>query len=832
MEEQFMKKRWSFLLWVLALAAALMTIPLQGTASADTTIWNGGDGNFSDITYWSDGLPDLTHDAALHTFGTVVFTSDYAPLLRELSISSDGSGNMSLIHSSGILTLDEGSYLYVNSETAGIASYTLSNTGVLIKKSMEVKIGTNGTGYFNQNGGTFNFNGALYLGDQSGGRGIYTMTDGEITGYYGTLQEELDDDDPANDEDHQHYGGIVLGEWGGKGEFDQSGSAMITINDLTLGRQESSEGYYRLKDDAFLTVHGAAQIGGKGTGTFNQLGGAFDAGEVQVGVTGLGEYNLHGGVLSSGLLVIGGKDGVINPGTGVFNQDGGINNAGGMWIADTEGSSGTYNLSNGDLFVTTYNVIGMRGQGIFNQTGGVHTANGLLELGGSPTAKGTYNLISGALNTAGTIVGSWGEGEFNQDGGYAETGHLVLADSIGSKGTYNLHSGDLFVGSYDVIGAAGNGVFNQYGGSHISDGFLAIGTAGSGTYNLIDGFLSSNNIFVGESAVGEFHQSGGAHHVGMEIDIDGNLIPKAGLHELIVARKAGSTGKYFLSGGELHAAREIVGDQGFGSVSRGEFHQSGSSRHTIYQDLIIGQDPMSVGLFTLSQEAQLMVFGNIFLGDETGNGTFEQTGGALTVDGGLYIGSSSESGNNPGKGIYKLTGGTLTANTIFNNGLFTGIADIGRLTVTGGFTNSGVVAPGQSPGTLTITGDYIQDPIGTLLIELGGNTQGVDYDYLNITGLAVLGGILEVTLWNGFNPQNGDIFDILQAGSISGEFDFNQLIMPNGWSWEIAYLNLDDGISGNDIVRLTANAVPLPNAIWLLSSGVIGLIGIRRKTSQ
>ncbi|MFA5906360.1 MAG: VPLPA-CTERM sorting domain-containing protein, partial [Desulfobacula sp.] len=551
-------------------------------------------------------------------------------------------------------------------------------------------------------------------------------------------------------------------------------------------------------------------------------------------------------------------------GEGEFNQDGGKHTVRGLTdetqadliVGANSSVTGTYNLNFGELFVMDENnaspwnhisYIGYNGIGIFNLGAAAHYAGEVIigyadSNGMGPSgAYGEYNLnsVDSSLTARQIVIGGKfsngdlpGYGTLNQNDGYVETEHLRLADSIGSEGTYNLYNGNLFVSGHDVIGAAGMGIFNQYGGSHISDDFIAIGTAGIGLYNLEDGFLSSNNIFVGESNVGEFNQSGGAHHVGMEIDVNtGNPIPKAGLHELIVARKGGSTGKYFLSGGELHAAREIIGDQGFGSASQGEFRQSGSSRHTIYQDLIIGQDPMSVGLFTLSHEAQLTVLGNIFLGDEAGNGTFEQDGGSVTIDQGLYISSSSESGNNPGHGSYKLTGGSLTADTIVNSGLFTGMADENYLTVTNGFINYGVVAPGQSPGSLTITGDYTQDPIGTLLIELGGYIQGMDYDYLNITGSATLAGILEVTLWDGFNPQNGDFFDILQAGNITGEFDFNQLIMPKGWSGEIAYLDLD-GNTTIDTVRLTANAVPLPNAIWLLSSGLIGIIGIRRKTNS
>jgi len=302
--------------------------------------------------------------------------------------------------------------------------------------------------------------------------------------------------------------------------------------------------------------------------------------------------------------------------------------------------------------------------------------------------------------------------------------------------------------------------------------------------------------------------------------------------ELIVARFEGSRGTYFLSdGSELYADRVIVGDAGHSSISMGDFRQSGSSWHEVSHDLIIGQDPMSQGIYTLSEDAVLHVQGNIYLGDEGGTGTFTQSGNSELSVNELHISSSSETGSAPGYGSFVMEAGTLNAGAIFNNGHFTGETGSGNISVANGFYNTGVVAPGQSPGTLTIDGNYIQDPVGTLLIELGGYAPGTDSDLLEITGTAQLDGGLGVSLWNGFTPSDGDEFDILKAGELSGMFDANSLIFPKGWSWQIAYLDLD-GNNTYDTVRLTANSVPVPAAVWLLASGLIGLVGLRHQKTR
>ncbi|NIB45224.1 hypothetical protein HBA55_36965, partial [Pseudomaricurvus alkylphenolicus] len=87
-----------------------------------------------------------------------------------------------------------------------------------------------------------------------------------------------------------------------------------------------------------------------------------------------------------------------------------------------------------------------------------------------------------------------------------------------------------------------------------------------------------------------------------------------------------------------------------------------------------------------------------------------------------------------------------------------------------GLINSGTVAPGNSPGEQTVS-SFLQTGEGTLEVEIGGYEVGVEYDRLNVEGLADLDGALSISLINGFTPQVGDSFEILTFGSVSGTFD-------------------------------------------------------------
>lgn len=117
-----------------------------------------------------------------------------------------------------------------------------------------------------------------------------------------------------------------------------------------------------------------------------------------------------------------------------------------------------------------------------------------------------------------------------------------------------------------------------------------------------------------------------------------------------------------------------------------------------------------------------------------------------------------------------------------------GAALNGSGTLVGDLNNAGSVAPGDSPGKITVTGDYTQTAAGSLEIEIGGTTSETGYDILTVENSATLAGTLEVTLWDGFIPAVGDQFFILNSSSLSGEF--GTLLLPDlpaGKGWEIAY---------------------------------------------
>lgn len=124
------------------------------------------------------------------------------------------------------------------------------------------------------------------------------------------------------------------------------------------------------------------------------------------------------------------------------------------------------------------------------------------------------------------------------------------------------------------------------------------------------------------------------------------------------------------------------------------------------------------------------------------------------------------------------------------------IAQIGQLAVTahgriegngtlqGSVESRGVVAPGtDSPGTLSVQGDYVQvgaptyyEATSELEIRLAGPPGSPGAGRLVVSGSASLGGRLRVLVGPGFQPQVGQLFEVLQSTVIDGAFQ--QVILP------------------------------------------------------
>ena len=104
-----------------------------------------------------------------------------------------------------------------------------------------------------------------------------------------------------------------------------------------------------------------------------------------------------------------------------------------------------------------------------------------------------------------------------------------------------------------------------------------------------------------------------------------------------------------------------------------------------------------------------------------------------------------------------IAGGTLSG---------TGLVD-------GPLTNSATVHPGFSPGILNFSfyqTAYTQTSMGNLAIDIGGLTPGTQFSQLAASGPIALGGALNLTFINGFQPVLGNTFSVATFPSETGAF--------------------------------------------------------------
>jgi hypothetical protein len=109
--------------------------------------------------------------------------------------------------------------------------------------------------------------------------------------------------------------------------------------------------------------------------------------------------------------------------------------------------------------------------------------------------------------------------------------------------------------------------------------------------------------------------------------------------------------------------------------------------------------------------------------------------------------------------------------------------------------------------------NYTMESGATLAMQIGGTnaTAGVDgYDQVNVVGTFTEKGTLDVTLVNGFVPEEGDRFDLFDALTFVGAFDtINLPALPKGLAWYTADLETDGSMyvgsseTAAAIVRIT-----------------------------
>jgi hypothetical protein len=160
-------------------------------------------------------------------------------------------------------------------------------------------------------------------------------------------------------------------------------------------------------------------------------------------------------------------------------------------------------------------------------------------------------------------------------------------------------------------------------------------------------------------------------------------------------------------------------------------------------------------------------------------------GGSLTLQGGRSL-TVPGLFRNEGTLVAKAGSTFSVASDAFVNA--TGGLLKGTGTIDANVGSAGEVAPGLSPGVLTITGNYVQQSEGRLRIEITGFAPETEYDRLVVSGSATLDGRLTIESAPGFLPPVGAQFNILgglrfgQFASVEGD------LLPNG-NWYAPFYN-------------------------------------------
>jgi fibronectin-binding autotransporter adhesin len=231
-------------------------------------------------------------------------------------------------------------------------------------------------------------------------------------------------------------------------------------------------------------------------------------------------------------------------------------------------------------------------------------------------------------------------------------------------------------------------------------------------------------------------------------------------------------------------------------------------------------------------------------------------GGILAGPGELTKGGSgllALTGANTYSGGTKVAAGTLLVNNLTGSGTGSGSVDVqsgatlgGAGTIAGAVTvrSGGALAPGASPGTLTVNNNVTFENGSGFQVELNGSDAGTTYDQLVIGGPAILdlgGSTLSATF--GYTPSAGDrlfLIDNDPAVTVLNRFgnalDSQQRIKLGPYLAQVSYTGnynrsnpaASTLTGGNDIVLFGFQPTPEPAHVLLLCAVVTGTLAAWR----
>jgi len=565
---------------------------------------------------------------------------------------------------------------------------------------------------------------------------------------------------------------------------------------------------------------------------------------------------------------------VGDAGTGTLNvASGGLVTAGGLRIGNASTGIGTVNVtgSGSTIDSTSLIYVGNSGTGELNiSAGGSVTSTSFVTIGNQSTSTGALTVTGAgssliAKSSSGFFqsldIGSNGDGSLTiSAGGSVSVGTVYFGNSTGSSGTglvtgtdSSLTSGTLYLGNF---GTGTTGSLDIEAGASVSAGTVYLGNSSgtSGTLNISgtdietgmvgSSLTASGTFYVGNSgdgtltiSAGGFIDSGSTFYLGNSSGTMGSAIvtgngSKITTTNYLYVGNSGDGSIAISDGGSVSAEFDIYIGNSSSSVGIVTVTSTGSIL-TTKNDLYIGNS--GNGTLTISAGGSASADGDIYIAgslNTTGMATVTGAGSELTTTSTLYLGNFSSGANS----ILRVSdGGTVSVGIgafdelrIWERGLLTGNGG----TIIGNVFNEGFIEPGNSFGTLTIDGSLTLESTSLLSFELGGLTQGIEYDFIDVSGLVTLGGELEIFILDGFENfiSPSDTFEIISGASLTGEF----FGLPNGQRFLTAdsHAFFDVQYDTNSVF-LTNFVIPEPGTYGLLMGlGMLAIVMVRRRMAS
>jgi autotransporter-associated beta strand protein len=376
--------------------------------------------------------------------------------------------------------------------------------------------------------------------------------------------------------------------------------------------------------------------------------------------------------------------------------------------------------------------------------------------------------------------------------------------------------------TFDTVHLA-NEFLNPLTSVHLTTNSLTVGTLAEAGHIEIQAAFAGRSIGLAQSSATVANQGSVA------VRADGGTLASPEVFDGTVTGVAGAgrfikTGAGFLDGRTASVTAAVFSSY---EIEAGHFvvQASGGS--------ILGNRPITLkgGFLDIQQDSSPATLATGAFAGSGGTGMIQVTGsanaGLLTIDGGFAGGLSLTAQS-------KVALGTAAAPNVAIAGSITvdatsrlqGSATLGTFAARANFTNDGIVAPGYSPGVITVTGDVANT--GTYQLELSATAvNGTFNDRIEFYGSAALNGggtgRIELSqfgpgalpagqryvLFKGLTPAN-----VATAGGVSGQ---SFLATAN-----LTGLRVGDGLAGTGLAAGTSVSAVVPSVAITPTGGAIG----------